>query len=88
MSRFEWAGPNSAKVRCTICRATGWGPVSDEGLGLMPWQIRCLGPHDHRCTCGRAFPNASGLASHVSPRRWPRDAAYTKAHQPAQAAIA
>lgn len=55
--RFREKGGRSAKIECTICGADGY-----RGGRWMYPHIR---DHIFTCTCGKAFPQLTGLAAHV-----------------------
>lgn len=71
MSLFEFAGPRSSKVRCTVCGRTGWGPLEPEPSDAFPWQAKCLAGHPFACLCGVRYASAQALSTHLrgqSPR--------------------
>lgn len=65
---FEWATSTSAKVRCTICGTTGWGPTGEQirdGAKPNPWQEKHMNDHPFSCEpCGRRFASPQAIAAH------------------------
>jgi hypothetical protein len=73
---FEPNGPNSIKIRCTICGSSGYGPLDPKSENeCFPWQQKCFRGHPEKCSCGRVFNGKSAIAAHL---RHPTNAGHVK----------